>query len=77
MELQELIENAWDNKTLLKEESTTKAIENVIDLLDKGEIRIAEKETSEGLAMHEKLGKEFDEKYRTKDGKPTIEGMHT
>ena len=41
------------------------------------EIKIAEKETPEGLAMHEKLGKEFDEKYRTKDGKPVIEGMHT
>jgi len=43
MELKQIIENAWDDKTLLKKESTTKAIENVIDLLDKGEIRIAEK----------------------------------
>ncbi len=41
-ELQQIIENAWENRELLKEEATTSAIRNVIDLLDKGELRVAE-----------------------------------
>ena len=41
-ELQQTIEKAWENRALLKEEKTTKAIRNVIDLLDKGELRVAE-----------------------------------
>lgn len=40
--LQDIIENAWDNRELLKEKTTTKAIRAVIDLLDKGELRVAE-----------------------------------
>ena len=40
---QELIEKAWLNRELLKEESVKKAILEIIDLLDKGEIRVAEK----------------------------------
>ncbi|TYA65965.1 2,3,4,5-tetrahydropyridine-2,6-dicarboxylate N-succinyltransferase [Seonamhaeicola marinus] len=41
-ELQQIIEAAWDNRELLKEESTMSAIRTVIDLLDKGELRVAE-----------------------------------
>ncbi len=41
-ELQQIIEAAWDNRELLKEEKTTNAIRTVIDLLDKGELRVAE-----------------------------------
>ncbi|MDG1728404.1 MAG: 2,3,4,5-tetrahydropyridine-2,6-dicarboxylate N-succinyltransferase [Algibacter sp.] len=41
-ELQQIIEKAWDNRDLLKQEKTTSAIRNVIDLLDKGELRVAE-----------------------------------
>ncbi len=41
-ELQQIIEKAWDNRDLLKEEKTTTAIRSVIDLLDKGELRVAE-----------------------------------
>ncbi|WP_406684477.1 2,3,4,5-tetrahydropyridine-2,6-dicarboxylate N-succinyltransferase [Seonamhaeicola sp. MEBiC1930] len=41
-ELQQIIEAAWDNRDLLKEEKTTNAIRTVIDLLDKGELRVAE-----------------------------------
>lgn len=41
-ELQQTIENAWDNRELLKEENTTNAIRSVIELLDKGELRVAE-----------------------------------
>ena len=40
-ELQQLIEKAWDNRELLKEDSTTTAIRTVIDLLDAGELRVA------------------------------------
>ncbi|WP_034040970.1 2,3,4,5-tetrahydropyridine-2,6-dicarboxylate N-succinyltransferase [Wocania ichthyoenteri] len=41
-ELQQTIENAWNNRELLKEKATTIAIRSVIDLLDKGELRVAE-----------------------------------
>jgi 2,3,4,5-tetrahydropyridine-2-carboxylate N-succinyltransferase len=41
-ELQQIIENAWDNRALLNEEGTTSAIRKVVDLLDKGELRVAE-----------------------------------
>ncbi|NMH86459.1 2,3,4,5-tetrahydropyridine-2,6-dicarboxylate N-succinyltransferase [Flavivirga algicola] len=41
-ELQQIIENTWENRDLLKEETTTSAISKVIDLLDKGELRVAE-----------------------------------
>ena len=36
------IENAWNNRNLLAEESTKSAIREVIDLLDKGILRVAE-----------------------------------
>ena len=44
---QELIEKAWLNRELLKEESVRKAILEIIDSLDKGEIRVAEKINNE------------------------------
>ena len=40
--LQEIIEKAWDDRSLLKEEQTTSAIRKVIDLLDEGTLRVAE-----------------------------------
>eukprot|EP00237_Pycnococcus_provasolii_P015118 CAMPEP_0205960342 /NCGR_PEP_ID=MMETSP1459-20131121/61030_1 /ASSEMBLY_ACC=CAM_ASM_001120 /TAXON_ID=41880 /ORGANISM="Pycnococcus provasolii, Strain RCC931" /LENGTH=155 /DNA_ID=CAMNT_0053332993 /DNA_START=45 /DNA_END=508 /DNA_ORIENTATION=- len=40
--LQETIEKAWDERSLLKEEETTSAIRKVIDLLDEGTLRVAE-----------------------------------
>lgn len=40
--MRSIIEAAWENRELLKEESTTKAIEHVIEELDKGELRIAD-----------------------------------
>ena len=40
--LQEIIEKAWVNRSLLKEEETTSAIRKVIDLLDEGTLRVAE-----------------------------------
>ncbi len=41
-QLQEIIENAWDNRDLLKETKTQDAIREVIDLLDAGELRVAQ-----------------------------------
>ncbi len=40
--IQNIIENAWDNKTLLKKRETSTAINSVISKLDKGEIRVAD-----------------------------------
>jgi len=40
--LQAIIERAWENRELLDEPGTRQAIGTVIDLLDKGELRIAE-----------------------------------
>ncbi|MDU8886112.1 2,3,4,5-tetrahydropyridine-2,6-dicarboxylate N-succinyltransferase [Yeosuana sp. MJ-SS3] len=40
--LQQIIEKAWDNRTLLKENNTINSIREVIDLLDKGTLRVAE-----------------------------------
>ncbi len=42
-QLFDLIDKAWENKEHLKEKETREAVFNVIDLIDKGELRIAEK----------------------------------
>ncbi len=41
---QELIEQAWENRDLLKDQNVVTAIEDVVELLDKGKIRVASKE---------------------------------
>lgn len=40
--LKQTIENAWNDRTLLKEKATQDAIREVIDQLDKGQLRCAE-----------------------------------
>ena len=40
--LQTIIEQAWNNRELLKENTTTDAIRKVVDLLDAGNLRVAE-----------------------------------
>lgn len=40
--LKQLIENAWNDRTLLRESIFKEAILSVIELLDKGEVRVAE-----------------------------------
>lgn len=40
--MRQLIEQAWDNRELLKETATRQAIEHVIEELDKGRLRVAE-----------------------------------
>jgi 2,3,4,5-tetrahydropyridine-2-carboxylate N-succinyltransferase len=41
-QLQTIIESAWENRSLLQEETTQKAIREVIELLDNGKLRVAE-----------------------------------
>lgn len=50
--LQSTIEQAWENRALLQEETTIKAIREVIDLLDAGTLRVAEP-TSTGWQVNE------------------------
>ncbi|MFT4762632.1 MAG: 2,3,4,5-tetrahydropyridine-2-carboxylate N-succinyltransferase, partial [Saprospiraceae bacterium] len=40
--LKNSINRAWDNRELLKEETIQNQIRSVIELLDKGEVRVAE-----------------------------------
>lgn len=40
--IKEIIEKAWDNRSLLKEENTLNAINEVIEQLDKGILRVAQ-----------------------------------
>ncbi len=42
IELKEIIEASWENRELLKQTETVKAIESVVEHLDKGSIRVAE-----------------------------------
>ncbi len=51
-ELQSIIEKAWDNRDLLKEETTINAIRKVVDLLDAGDLRVAEP-TENGWQVNE------------------------
>ncbi len=44
MQLQQIIEAAWEKRELLSDPNTKKAIYEVIELLDKGKLRVAEKE---------------------------------
>jgi len=50
--LQEIIENAWEDRSKLQEEVTQNAIREVIDLLDSGELRVAEP-TEDGWKVNE------------------------
>ena len=47
-----LIESAWENRTLLDENTTKNAIRKIVDLLDKGELRVAEP-TTDGWQVNE------------------------
>jgi 2,3,4,5-tetrahydropyridine-2-carboxylate N-succinyltransferase len=51
-ELQPIIEQAWENRALLQEKTTTDAIRAVIELLDSGKLRVAEP-VSEGWQVNE------------------------
>jgi 2,3,4,5-tetrahydropyridine-2,6-dicarboxylate N-succinyltransferase len=51
-----IIENAWENRELLSDENTQTVIREVIDLLDKGKIRVAES-TGEGVNVNQWIKK--------------------
>ncbi|MFT5963777.1 MAG: 2,3,4,5-tetrahydropyridine-2-carboxylate N-succinyltransferase [Flavobacterium sp.] len=50
--LQTIIEEAWENRALLQEEKTTNAIREVVELLDIGQLRVAEP-VGEGWQVNE------------------------
>ena len=50
--LRSLIETAWEDRTLLNENTTKNAIIKIVDLLDKGELRVAEP-TNDGWQVNE------------------------
>lgn len=52
MNLQSIIESAWDNREDLQQESVKTAIREVIEKLDKGELRVAEP-TTDGWKVNE------------------------
>jgi 2,3,4,5-tetrahydropyridine-2-carboxylate N-succinyltransferase len=56
MELQSLIEAAWENRALLQESKYQEAIRHIIEELDKGRMRIASPE-ADGWKVHEWLKK--------------------
>jgi len=56
--LQEKIENAWENRRLLSDEVTMNAIDATIDLLDRGELRVATP-SDKGWQVHEWIKKEL------------------
>lgn len=51
-----IIEKAWENRELLREENTQSAIREVIDLLDKGILRVAQP-TGEGVKVNQWIKK--------------------
>lgn len=46
-DIQSIIENAWENRALLKEQNTIDAVNEVVEMLDKGKLRVAEPDGDE------------------------------
>lgn len=57
MELRDLIENAWENRELLKDKDTQIAIKSIIEELDLGKLRVAEPDNSGGWLVNEWIKK--------------------
>jgi 2,3,4,5-tetrahydropyridine-2-carboxylate N-succinyltransferase len=55
-EIRNIIESAWENRALLKEQNTIDTIRKVVDLLDKGTLRVAEP-TAGGWQVNEWIKK--------------------
>ena len=51
-EIRTIIEKAWDNRELLKDEETVNTIRKVVEMLDNGSLRVAEP-TAEGWQVNE------------------------
>lgn len=56
MELRQIIENAWDDRSQLQDKTVQSAIRSLIDRLDKGELRVAEP-LSDGWQVNEWIKK--------------------
>ena len=54
--LKSLIETAWENRALLEENTTKDAVRTIVDLLDKGDLRVAEP-TADGWQVNEWIKK--------------------
>jgi 2,3,4,5-tetrahydropyridine-2-carboxylate N-succinyltransferase len=50
--LKSIIETAWENRALLEENTTKEAVRTIVDLLDKGDLRVAEP-TADGWQVNE------------------------
>ena len=72
-ELKGIIEKAWENKELLENISTRSAIKEVIDLLDKGKVRVAEP-SEKGWIVNEWIKKAVILYFPTQDMKVTKVG---
>lgn len=57
MDLQDIINKAWENRTLLSEATTIHAIEAVIEQLDKGELRVADQNSDGTWTVNEWIKK--------------------
>ena len=57
MDLQDIINKAWENRTLLSETNTIHAIETVIEQLDKGQVRVANQNSDGTWAVNEWIKK--------------------
>ncbi len=55
-DLRQIIEEAWDNRDLLKKKETAIAVETIVDDLDKGRVRVAEP-TADGWQVNDWLKK--------------------
>lgn len=51
--LQNIIEKAWDDRSLLKQAKTKTAIRKVVALLDKGELRVAQPDSKKGWIVNQ------------------------
>ena len=51
-EIRKIIESAWENRNLLKDQNTINTIRKVVDLLDEGTLRVAEP-TADGWQVNE------------------------
>ena len=56
MELQQLIETAWENRELLKEAQYEQAVHDTIEEIDKGRLRVAEP-TNDGWKVNDWIKK--------------------
>jgi 2,3,4,5-tetrahydropyridine-2,6-dicarboxylate N-succinyltransferase len=56
MELKQLIEKAWEDRTLLQQKEVQEAVRGVVASLDKGELRVAEPQ-ADGWKVNEWIKK--------------------